>query len=214
MKTQRESKKLKVKVVGAKNSGAKAAIRSSSTTGGNEGHQSLDQVRDILFGAQTRDQEKRFGRIEERLQREASELRNDLKFRCESLEQYIKKEVELLASRLKAEQGVRADLIKDLAKELKDLTKTVDRKVRQLDEQFSKGRSELHQRILDQQKSLSEDVRQKNDSLKRTMKKALDELTENKVEKSMLSEMFITGAMSLNSDLKLSGGNNFGNQKA
>ena len=214
MKAQSERKKLKVKVVEGQNSVSKGASRSSSTTAEKDPHQSLDQVRDILFGAQSRDQEKRFGRIEERLQREANELRNDLNLRCESLEQYIKKEVELLGSRLKAEQGVRADLIKDLSRELKDLTKTVDRKVRQLDEQLSKGQSELHQRILDQHKSLSEDVRQKSDTLKRTMQKALDELTECKVEKTALSEILITGAMSLNDDLKLSGTNNHGKNKS
>ena len=214
MKAQSESKKLKVNVLRGKNSGSKASSKSASSTGEKEAPQSLDQVRDILFGAQSRDQEKRFGRIEERLQREASELRNDLKFRCESLEQFIRKEVELLGSRLKAEQGVRADLIKDLGRELKDLTKTVDRKVRQLDDQLNKGQSELHQRILDQHKSLSEDVRQKSDTLKRTMKKALDELTECKVEKTALSEMLITGAMSLNDDLKLSGANNLAKSKS
>ena len=55
---------------------------------------SIEQNRDILFGAQIRDFEKRFARVEERLIREVTSLRDESRKRFDSLESYIGKEVE------------------------------------------------------------------------------------------------------------------------
>src|SRR5947209_5816204 len=75
----------------------------------------VDKIRDILFGTQMRDYEKRFVRLEEQLLKESADLREDLRRRFDSLEIYIKKEVESLTDRLKVEQGERADSVKELA---------------------------------------------------------------------------------------------------
>src|SRR2546423_13320751 len=45
------------------------------------GAESLDKVRDILFGVQMRDYDHRFSQLEERLMREATLLREDVKKR-------------------------------------------------------------------------------------------------------------------------------------
>jgi hypothetical protein len=39
----------------------------------------LDQIRDILFGVQSRDLEKRIVRLEERLAKDTTDLRDDIK---------------------------------------------------------------------------------------------------------------------------------------
>lgn len=49
----------------------------------------LAKIRDILFGAQVRDHERRFTKLEAQLLAEAAQLRTDLKDRFASLEQYI-----------------------------------------------------------------------------------------------------------------------------
>ena len=64
----------------------------------------LDKIRDILFGAQVRDHERRFAKLEAQLLAEAAQLRNDLKERFASLEQYIRKEVDTVTGRLTAEE--------------------------------------------------------------------------------------------------------------
>jgi hypothetical protein len=71
------------------------------------GGESLEKVRDILFGSQSREYEKRFARLEERLLKEAADLRADLKKRFDTLEIYIKKEVESLMTQMKAEREER-----------------------------------------------------------------------------------------------------------
>ena len=75
----------------------------------------LDKVRDLLFGGQMRDYDRKFARLEERLVKETSELRDDVKKRLAALEGYMKAEIESLSDRLRAEQDARGGAAKDLA---------------------------------------------------------------------------------------------------
>ncbi len=120
--------------------------------------ENLDKVRDILFGTQSREYEKRFSRLEKRAAREAEDFRNDLKNRFDSLELYIKKEIESLADRLNNEQNERADSVKNLSRDLKELNIGLEKRIGQLDEQTTKTQRELRQQILDQYKSLTDDM--------------------------------------------------------
>lgn len=61
----------------------------------------LDKVRDILFGSQMQEYEKRFNRLEERLSSECAILRDDTKKCLDSIETYIKQEIESLAETVK-----------------------------------------------------------------------------------------------------------------
>jgi hypothetical protein len=57
----------------------------------------VDKIRDILFGSQMRDYEKKFARVEERPARETGELREEIRRRFASLEAYMKNELTALA---------------------------------------------------------------------------------------------------------------------
>ncbi len=78
------------------------------------GGASIDKVRDILFGVQMRDYDKRFARLEERLVKETTELKDDVKKRLASLEQFMKQEFESLGDRLSSEHAGREGAVKEL----------------------------------------------------------------------------------------------------
>jgi hypothetical protein len=67
----------------------------------------LDKIRDILFGAQMRDYERRFFRLEERVTKEAHEAREDIRRRFDTLESFIKQELTALGDRLRANCATR-----------------------------------------------------------------------------------------------------------
>ncbi len=67
----------------------------------------MEQVREILFGAQLKDMEVRFKRQEERLLREIHDVKDSLKKRLDSLENFMKSEVSSLLDRLRREQEER-----------------------------------------------------------------------------------------------------------
>ena len=72
----------------------------------------VDKIRDILFGSQMRDYDKRFGRLEDRLIKDAESLREEMKKRFETLEAFVQKELESLGLRLKTEKSERAESVK------------------------------------------------------------------------------------------------------
>ncbi len=167
------------------------------------GSANLDKVRDILFGAQSREYEKRFARLEDRLLKEAADLRSDLKSHFDSLETYVKKEVDSITGRMKNEHHEKSEAMKLLGLELGDLGKQIQARIAQLDEQASQGQRELRQQVLDQHKNLSHDIQQKNADLSATLDKALEELRGEKLDRAALAEVFMESALRLNNAFKL-----------
>jgi DNA repair exonuclease SbcCD ATPase subunit len=167
------------------------------------GNDSLEKIREILFGEQVRETEKRFARQEERLLRESTDLREDVKKRFESLETYIKKEVESLMEQLKGERDERLESIKQLSGDLKDAVKSLEKKISQLEDQGTKNQRELRQQILDQSKSLSDEIRQKYEEISKAIGAEIQELRTDKLDRATLASFFKELAIRLTGEFKL-----------
>lgn len=185
----------------------------------------IEKVRDILFGTQMRDYEKRFIRMEERMNKEISNLREETKKRFDSMESYtkgeieslsdrltaeqnertesVKREVELLSDRLKTEQSERAASIKDLSREATEMNRALEKRLAQLDEQLNKISRDLRQQLLDQSKELSDIIRLKYEDTMAAMERLAHELRSDKVDRSKLSELLMGMALQLTDDSAL-----------
>jgi phage gp36-like protein len=163
---------------------------------------SLDKVRDILFGNQIREVEKKFTRLEERLVKELTNVRDENRKRLDSLEIYIKKEVESLTERLKNEQLERDSGVKALAEEHKNITISLEKKFTQFEEQNINSQRELREQILNQSHSLQDDIRQKYEEILTLLEREAQELRRDKTDRSSLSSLFTELAIRLNSDTK------------
>jgi len=171
-------------------------------TGGEEAAgASMEQIRDILFGAQMREVEKRFVRLEERLTKEVNSLRDETGKRFDSLENYLGKELESLTDQLKAEQDKRAETVKELSGNLQDTNKSIEKNVSRLDDHLSKNARELRQQILDQHKRLSDEIREKHRETVNTLEQLAQELRAEKVDLAGLSELFAEMALRLKENL-------------
>jgi hypothetical protein len=161
----------------------------------------LDKVRDILFGAQIRDSDRRFARLEERVAQESAELKEDVRKRLSVLEQFVKHELESLAARLKSEHEARADADKDLSGELRDAQKANEKKFGQFDDQLGKVQRELRQQVLDTHQKIADDLqRQAQDLLARLSREAAD-LRQEKLDRAALAGMLTDIAMRLTGEL-------------
>ncbi len=165
----------------------------------------IDKIREILFGNQTRDYEKRFARLEERLLKESSDLREDTKKRFDSLELYIKHELEALTDRLTAEQNARNESLEQLSQGVKETFRAFDKRAGQMDEQSAKNQRELRQQLLDQSKTLGDEIRQKHGELLSALEREAVELRTDKTDRSALAALFTEIAMRLNNDFKIPG---------
>lgn len=165
----------------------------------------IDKIRDILFGVQMRDYEKRFIRLEERLLKESSDMRDETRKRFDALELYIKQEMEALGERLASEQRARTEADEELANNVKDSARNFDKRLGQMDEIGAKNLRELRQHLLDQSKSLSDDIKQKYDELLAALERETNELRDEKTDRSALAALFTEAAMRLNNEFKIPG---------
>lgn len=177
---------------------ARAPAAAELPGGGN-----IDRIRDIIFGNQMRDYEKRFVRLEERLLKESSDLREDVKRRFEQLDGFTRKEFEALADRLNNESSERGSANHELTRELRDLGKASEKKTAQLDEQAMKTARELRQQMIDQARELSEELRLRFDDLAAIVDREASDLRNDKTDRAALAALFTEMAMRLTNDLAL-----------
>ena len=158
---------------------------------------SLDKVRDILFGTQMREYEKRFNRLEERLTKEYAESRDETRKRLDSLEAYIKQEIESLSETFKKQQAARDEALKALTEEQKNQVHVLEQKLNQVDEDLNKSARDLRQQILDQSNNLSDEIRHKFAEMLAAIERETQELRNDKANRSNLAALFAEMALRL-----------------
>jgi exonuclease VII large subunit len=163
----------------------------------------IDKIRDILFGVQMRDYEKRFARLEERLLKESQDLRDETRKRFDALENFVKNEFEAMTMRLQSEQRTRDDSVQAVTRELQNTGQTLERKLAQFDEQTTRTQRDLRQQLLDQSKNLSDEIRQKYEELSAMLEREVAELGDVKTDRASLASLFTEVALRLNNDFKI-----------
>src|ERR1700723_3007858 len=108
----------------------------------------VDKIRDILFGSQMRDYEKRFVRLEDNATKAIEGLCEDMTKRLATLGGILRQEGDFRSTRLKSEKSERTEGLKEISREIKDGTKIIEKKLSQLEEQMSDGQSELRAKFL------------------------------------------------------------------
>lgn len=161
----------------------------------------LEKVRDLLFGGQMRDYDRKFAKLEERLVKETTELRDEVKKRLGALEAYMKTEVESLSDRLRIEQDARANAAKDLARELRDTAQQFDQKTSQLDDLITRSQRDLRQQLHAHHQELGDDIRQRVEDVLARLAREAHELHDQKADRSALAALLTEMAMRLNGEL-------------
>jgi len=165
----------------------------------------IDKVRDILFGGQMRDYERRFMRLDERLAQETAELREEVRRRISALEQFVKQETESLADRIKVEHDARTDATEALSRDASDAAKAFDKKTGQLDDQIGKVQREARQQILELHQNLTDDLRVRIEDVMARLSREAAELRSDKTDRATLAALLTEMAMRLNNELSLPG---------
>ncbi len=180
---------------------AKTARPGDQTLADASGGGSIGQIRDILFGSQMRDYEKKFSRMEERLLKEGAGLRAEFGKRFEQLNSFVRQEIAALAEGIKNEQEKRTAAIQKLAQELAEGVAAFGQRTDALEKQLRETSTDLRQQLLEQSHNLSEDISHKYEQAASELVQTARELRESKIDRSMLADLFVEVAMNLNGDL-------------
>ena len=109
-------------------------IGSNTVNSKGSGDASLDHIREILFGAQSRDHESQLKQVDKRISEGLKELREEMRARHGDLDQRIKEEFSTIKAKLRAESNERNEALKTLTRDLAKSTAAfvqVDRGIRQ-----------------------------------------------------------------------------------
>jgi ElaB/YqjD/DUF883 family membrane-anchored ribosome-binding protein len=150
----------------------------------------IDKIRDILFGGQMRDYDKRFKRLEERFAQESGHFRDDMLQRLKILEDKIDDETDNLGEKSKLERQERQNAHQDLTQEIATLKNELNVRLSQLDEQIGRDIKNLRQQTHSKFQELSLQLRQQSDSLTTLIQQEVAQLQEEKVNRSELAVLF------------------------
>ncbi len=180
--------------------------RSRSTTGTEtpsadaDSGDNVDKIRDILFGQQLREFERKFQQIEARLNEDLEALRGDLGQQGESMQAYIDSEVGILDGKLKSESDTRQKQLDDLQDELKKTSRQIGARINDLSEQLAEQGREYNQKLLKLKQDISAELKKTGNGLRERMDERYRELSEGKVNRSALAEMLTTLALQLSDE--------------
>ena len=172
---------------------------------------SMEQVRELLFGAQLKDMEIRFQRQVERFVRDVADAKDALKKRIDSLENFMTSEVNSILARIKEEQKERDQSIKTeqreraeyikteqrerienvakLASDLASAVETFERRMEKLANTMDSTERDLRSLMMDESKSLSDKTEAKYQDALAVIAKTAAQIRHDMVYRTSLSSM-------------------------
>ncbi|MGH7559390.1 MAG: hypothetical protein ACRENB_00055 [Gemmatimonadales bacterium] len=162
--------------------------------------ESLDKVRDILFGGQMRGVESRLHNLEERFQAQHDALQADFTRRLAELDDATQREVAGLVERLGQERARRSEDLKALGAELREVLRGLEKRHSRLEETSSLADAELRDQILSQSTALSTEITRVAERLSSDLERSAGELRSAKVDRSALAGFLRDVASRLSDD--------------
>lgn len=151
---------------------------------------SIDKIRDILFGEQSRDLEGRLSLLGERLAEDTTSIRAELRETVQSLEASTGTELQSLSTSLDRERSERKESVGDVVRQLKSAVESLEGRISKLGEEMSRSHSELRRLILDQAETVTEEGRRNHEVVVSTLDDRVRELRDEKADRVALADLF------------------------
>jgi hypothetical protein len=160
----------------------------------------IDQLRDVIFGGQIREYERRFARMEERLAKELADVREEVRDRCTALERYVRDEVESITVEVRANQQSATADAQRLSQFVVDSAKAAEDRITTLSDLVPKQHRELRAQLLEQTKTITNDVQRRHAHVQALVARDAAELRDGKADRAALSALFMEVALRLRGD--------------
>jgi len=149
--------------------------------------ESLDQVRDILFGGQMRMVDARLQGLESRMQQEQASMRAEFTRELANIDDAMKRGIAQLNDQLAGERSKRADDLKVLSSDMRDLVKSLERRHQALEEAVSQADAELRDHLVKQSVAQSADLARTADRLSNQLDQVSTKLQNEKLDTTSLA---------------------------
>ncbi|MEM7467831.1 MAG: hypothetical protein AAF387_13240 [Pseudomonadota bacterium] len=178
--------------------GAAEAADADNQTEGN-----VDKIRDILFGGQMRDYERRFEKLEAEFQRKMSQLENDFKAKIESLDTQAKREIDKLTKKATQEKKERTAALTELSGSLSAMGARLEERLVELDDGLAGESSEIRRDLENTRVEVMDETSRLVTEVTELMRVENDSLQDTKADRVELAGLFSEFAMRLNREFDL-----------
>jgi len=166
----------------------------------------VDKIRELLFGNQMQDYDRRFSLLEERFQQKLRDMDAESARNLAALESSMKKQLESIAGQLRQEQELRAEGDKELGRGLREQIQALDKRLGQVSDQLARLEREFTERLGHESQTLRDDIRRRNDEMRATTERMFSELGNVKTDRNLLAGLFVEIARCLNQDMSVKPG--------
>ncbi len=160
----------------------------------------VDKIRELLFGNQMQDYDRRFAVMEERFLQKVRELEAESTRALQSIESSMKKQLESLASQIRQEQDLRAEADKELGRGLREQIQGLEKHLTKVADQLANQDRDFTERLSHESQTLRDESRRRTDDTRAAIERMLAELMHVKTDRSLLAGLFVEIARCLNQD--------------
>lgn len=167
--------------------------------------ESIEQVRDLLFGGQMRMVDARIQSLDDRLAHETSALRADFDRQIGDLDGSIKKELGRHAERLVAERTKRVEDLKALNAELRESLKMLEKRHQSLEEAAGLADAELRDHLVKQAATFANELARTSERISGELDRITTALQHEKLDSAAIVAGFTDLAGKLSGGAQPSG---------
>ena len=163
----------------------------------------VDKIRELLFGNQMQDYDRRFSKLEERFLQRFKDIESETARNLNAFESNGKKQVESLVCQFREEKDLRAEADTELERTLREQNQALEKRLRATSDQLSQLERDIADRLTQEAQSLREEIKRRNDDLQHAIEKMFSELSNVKTDRKLLAGLFVEVAKCLNQDSAL-----------
>jgi hypothetical protein len=160
----------------------------------------VDKIRELLFGNQMQDYDRRFAVMEERFLQKMRDMEAESTRAVQSVESSVKKQLESLASQIRQEQDHRGEADKELGRGLREQIQGLEKHLSKVADQLASQDRDFTERLSHESQTLREESRRRTDDTRAAIERMLAELMHVKTDRSLLAGLFVEIARCLNQD--------------
>ncbi len=151
---------------------------------------SVDKIRDLLFGNQMQDYDRRFSAMEERFLHRLKDIESEGARNLAAFEASTKKQIDSVAGQLREEKDARAEADKETERNLRETTQSLEKRVRQLSDQLGQLERDFAERVTQESQAVRDEFRRRNEDTRAGIERMFGELGSAKTDRNLLAGLF------------------------
>lgn len=160
----------------------------------------VDTIRDILFGNQMREFDRKFTQLEKNMSSDLEGLRRENSNQMDSLKSFIESEISILSAKLSKTEQAQIDEMDKLDSTIQKHFQTIEGKISSTNDTLDKLSRDSSQKFLKQSQDFTTNMSEQMKAARERMDGHREELSSAKVDKTLLSELLNNLALQINTD--------------